>query len=461
MRGFRPEENGMKKPSRPIVAAALAALGLASAAAALEGPAQPRGTVSRLATRVLAAPKATAASYSVEVPYVQSYTPPDGGQSGTLVLNAVHPFNVTLIATDQHHNNAQGAGVALPQTDTFGYFSLPTITNNPSNPEVFIKILAAPGGGYWVFYGHLTDLIYDLTVTDVATNLSHTYHKDAGNSPGGFDTSTFAGAVTTPAPRATRVISPNATLRTSVDISNNTSTTANAIVQYCYATTSGGFQGCTDQRSIALPAYSNFHQDDIVGYLGSVGDLTPAIVADSFGTLLVTFQNLPSQQGWEGTVSANVYNRVSEVDPLRGTVGCGEQISYFFESATSSLVGTARDTVPAPSAEAGSISSTLGVHNTDANGTGASVNAVVTLYDPATGQPVGNQVTLSNIAPGELRLQDDLFAAAGVPGNVTTAIVFVDVSNPASTTIEGFILDQDTDSLDTRYHEMKCAAGCF
>jgi hypothetical protein len=460
MRGFCPEENGMKKPSSLIVVVALSVFGLAAVAAA-EGPAPSRGKVTRLATRVVAAPKAAAASYSVEVPYVQSYTPADGGQSGTLVLNAAHPFNVTLLATDQHHNNAQGAGVALPQTDTFGYFSLPTITNNPSNPEVFIKILLAPGGGYWVFYGHLTDLIYDLTVTDVATGLSHTYHKDAGNSPGGFDTSTFAGAVTTPAQRAARVISPDASLRTSVDISNNTATTANAIVQYCYATTTGGFQGCTPQRSIALPAYSNFHQDDFVAYLGSVGDVTQAVVSDSFGTLLVTFQNLPSQQGWEGTVSANVYNRVSEVDPLRGTVGCGEQISYFFESATSSLVGTARDTVPAPSAEAGSIASTLGVHNTDANGTGASVNAVVTLYDPATGQPVGNQVTLSNIAPGELRLQDDLFSAAGVPGNVTTAIVFVDVQNPSNATIEGFILDQDTDSLDTRFHEMKCAAGCF
>jgi len=451
----------MKKPSRLIVVVALSVFGLAAAAAA-EGPSQSRAKVSRLASRVVAAPKATAASYSVEVPYVQSYAPPDGGQSGTLVLNAAHPFDVTLIATNQHNNNVQGAGVALPQTDTFGYFSLPTITNNPSNPEVFVKVLAAPGGGYWVFYGHLTDLIYDLTVTEVATGLSHTYHKDAGNSPGGFDTSTFVGAVTTPAPRATRVISPNASLRTSVDISNNTGVTANAIVQYCYATTAGGFQGCSPQRSIPLPAYSNFHQDDFVGYLGTAGDVTQAVVADSFGTLLVTFQNLPSQQGWEGTVSANVYNRVSEVDPLRGTVGCGEQISYFFESATTSLVGTARDTVPAPSAQAGSISSTLGVHNTDANGTGASVNAVVTLYDPATGQPVGNQVTLSNIAPGELRLQDDLFSAAGVlSGTVTTAIVFVDVQSPASTTIEGFILDQDTDSLDTRFHEMKCAAGCF
>ena len=453
------------KLSRQVIVATVAALGLATVATA-ETSRQPRGPISRLASRgaaeakAAADTKAAAASYSVEVPYVQSYTPPGGGQSGTLVLNSAHPFNVTLVATDQHHGNATGNGVALPQTDILGYFSLPTITNNPSNPEVFVKILAAPGGGYWVFYGHLTDLIYDLTVTEVATQLSHTYHKDAGNSPGGFDTSTFVGAVTTPAPRATRVISPDASLRTSVDISNNTGSTANALAQYCYAT-AGAFQGCTPPRSIPLPAYSNFHQDDVVAYLGSLGDLPSAAVDDSVGTLLVTFQNLPSQQGWEGTVAANVYNRVSEVDPLRGTVGCGEQVSYFFESATTSLVGTARDTVPAPSAEAGSISSTLGVHNTDANGTGASVNATVTLYDPATGTTMGSQVPISNIAPGELRLVDDLFSQAGVPSNVTTAIVFVDVQAPGSTTIEGFILDQDTDSLDTRFHEMKCAAGCF
>ncbi len=85
----------------------------------------------------------------------------------------------------------------------------------------------------------------------------------------------------------------------------------------------------------------------------------------------------------------------------------------------------------------------------------------MTLYDPGTGSPVGSQVTLTNIAPGELRLVDDLFGQAGVPGNIATAIVFVDVQTPGSTTIEGFILDQDTDSLDTRFHEMKCAAGCF
>ncbi|HTR03385.1 MAG TPA: hypothetical protein VMN82_09350 [Thermoanaerobaculia bacterium] len=458
------------KLSRQALLVAAVAAGMTSIAAAADSHSEARGSVSRLTPRLAAQPKAGASSYSVEVPYVQSYQPADSGQSGTLVLNSSHPFDITLVATDQHHNNITGAGVALPQTDTFGYFSLPSLTQNPSNPEVFVKILdaTAAGGGYWVFYGHLTDLIYDLTVKDVTTGQTQTYHKDAGNEPGGFDTTTFPAASTSSAPssarKAARVISPDAFLRTSVDISNNTGSVANAVMQYCYST-GGAFQGCTPQRPVALPAFSNFHQDDLVGYLGSLGDLPPAAVQDSIGTLLVTFNNLPSGVGWEGTVAANVYNRVSEVDPLRGTVGCGEQVSYFFESATVSLVGTARWTVPAPSAQAGSIASTLGVRNTDASGSPApaTVDAVVTLYDPTSGLPVGNQIPLTAIAPGELRLVDDLFSAAGVPTNVTTAIVFVDVTNPTQTspTIEGFIIDQDTDSLDTRFHEMKCAGGCF
>jgi hypothetical protein len=49
-----------------------------------------------------------------------------------------------------------------------------------------------------------------------------------------------------------------------------------------------------------------------------------------------------------------------------------------------------------------------------------------------------------------------------VPTNVSSVIVFADTRNatPNAPTIEGFILTQDTDNGDTRYHEMKCAAGC-
>ena len=129
----------------------------------------------------------------------------------TLQLNnrGNHPFSVKLTAADQRTGRT-GPGQAIPQNDLFGFFSLPALTSSPENPEVFVKILdgTAINGEYWVFYGHLTDLIYDLTVTEIATGIVKTYHKDAGNSPGGFDTSGFHPA--TPSPAATATPTPPA-----------------------------------------------------------------------------------------------------------------------------------------------------------------------------------------------------------------------------------------------------------
>jgi PKD repeat protein len=124
----------------------------------------------------------------------------------TLQLNnrGNHRFSVKLTATDQRTGRT-GPGQAIPQSDLFGFFSLPALTSNPGNPEVFVKILdgTSINGEFWVFYGHLTDLVYDLTVTEVATGIAKTYHKDAGNSPGGFDTSGFHAATPTPVATAT------------------------------------------------------------------------------------------------------------------------------------------------------------------------------------------------------------------------------------------------------------------
>jgi PKD repeat protein len=104
-----------------------------------------------------------------------------------------HPFKVTLTARDTQRTGNTGVGQALPQNQKFGYFSLPALTGDPSNPEVFVKVLdgTVVNGQYWVFYGHLTDLEYTLSVTEVATGRTKSYHKDPGPSPGGFDTSGF------------------------------------------------------------------------------------------------------------------------------------------------------------------------------------------------------------------------------------------------------------------------------
>jgi PKD repeat protein len=114
----------------------------------------------------------------------------------TLRLNATgqHAFLATLAARDPRTNQV-GAGFALPQTDVFGYFSIPSLTGNPDNPEVFVKLIDGTfvNGRFWVFYGGLTDLEYTLSVQDELTGQVQSYVKPAGSADGGFDTSAFPG----------------------------------------------------------------------------------------------------------------------------------------------------------------------------------------------------------------------------------------------------------------------------
>ena len=112
--------------------------------------------------------------------------------SGSLLLNAVHPFTVSLSAIDPH-TGATAPGVATQVNDLWGYFSIPAITGNPNNPEVFVKLLdgTAINGEYWFFYGGLTNLEYTVTVTDATTGASKTYTKPAGSECGGSDTAAF------------------------------------------------------------------------------------------------------------------------------------------------------------------------------------------------------------------------------------------------------------------------------
>ena len=61
-------------------------------------------------------------------------------------------------------------------TDRFGWFSFPTLTNDPGNPEVTVKVLEAPTfGHYWLFWSAMTSLHYTMTVRDVSTGQVEVY----------------------------------------------------------------------------------------------------------------------------------------------------------------------------------------------------------------------------------------------------------------------------------------------
>lgn len=251
--------------------------------------------------------------------------------------------------------------------------------------------------------------------------------------------------------------------RTAIDITNNTDATGVvAQVQYCY-TLNSAFVGCTSTVDLNLLSFDNFHTDDMVQYLGSIpGLLAPGAEDLSFGTLLVTFQNLPSKFGWEGTVTARTYSPYDQSNPNLGTVAIAYPGSLFFESANSTLVATIRDTRSAPTA-AGALRTNLGVTNTGLN-SAAPVSVQLSFYDvtegsPTNGQRVGGFVNLSALEAGEVRQVNNIWSTAGIPASVQSVIAFADVTSPTTgfPTIEGYANILDGGTQDGAFFEMKCA----
>ena len=298
--------------------------------------------------------------------------------------------------------------------------------------------------------------------------------RGAGVRPA--STSTSAVSYSVEVPVVTRVVG-TALFRTALDISNNTAsgtTAAPVVARFQYSYNRPNPDGTvsffrTPIQSLNLLAFDNFHTDDFVQYLGTLpGVLQPGADQSSFGTLLVTFENLPSSQGWEGTVFARTYS----ANPTGGgTVAIAYPASLFFESANATLVATIRDTQTAPDAlrQAGSLRTNIGIRNTDVRGTGQTVSVNLEFYDvtpgnATNGQRVGSVLTLSNLQPGEVRQFNNIRAAAAIPDNVFGMLVFADIvgASASSPTIEGYVNILDGGTQDGAFFEMKCADsdGC-
>jgi hypothetical protein len=254
--------------------------------------------------------------------------------------------------------------------------------------------------------------------------------------------------------------------RTAVDITNNTATDGvTASYQYCY-TLNGVYKGCTASQSILLHNFDSFHTDDVIQYLGMTPGVLPGdAVTSSFGTFIVSFDGLPSNHGWEGTVTGRTYSPIDQANPLNGTVAIAYPGSLFFESATGSLVAIVRDTRPNPT-EAGALRTNLGVTNTALFNTtpGATVDFQVVFYDTVTGALVGNALIPPHpLEAGEVYQFNDVFSAAHIPNTVESCIVFVDITSPQGTnpdTIEAYVDILDGGTQDGAYFEFKCSAGC-
>ncbi len=84
------------------------------------------------------------------------------------------------------------SGFQVPYSDNTGFFWF----FDQSNIELVVKILdGGPiNGNFWFFHGGLSDVEYDITVTDLETGAERTYHNPPGEICGQGDTSAFPGA---------------------------------------------------------------------------------------------------------------------------------------------------------------------------------------------------------------------------------------------------------------------------
>jgi len=102
----------------------------------------------------------------------------------TICLAGRFSFKVTAHG---HDGGAPITAVARTQSELHGFFSFPSLTGNPDNPEVFVKLIdgRAVNGRWWVFWGGLTDLDYEISVRDSFTRKEKSFRGH------GADTETF------------------------------------------------------------------------------------------------------------------------------------------------------------------------------------------------------------------------------------------------------------------------------
>jgi ELWxxDGT repeat protein len=101
-------------------------------------------------------------------------------------------FGVKVRWRDHHNGSREGVGTAVPESSESGFFWF----FDAGNLELVVKVLdgGASNGHSWFFYGALSDVEYDVTVTDYDSGAQKTYHNPPGTLCGQADTSAFPAA---------------------------------------------------------------------------------------------------------------------------------------------------------------------------------------------------------------------------------------------------------------------------
>jgi hypothetical protein len=223
-----------------------------------------------------------------------------------------------------------------------------------------------------------------------------------------------------------RVRGVSTTFFTSLDVTNNTSSSTDVAFTWIPADGSAARSGMLT----TLGGFDNLHLDDFIGSLADAGLI--ASPNNTFGTLLLTFTNPAFTNGTEATAVARVYSFVS------GTSGATYGLSYRARALQTSGAHSLSSIVRGGNG----MVANLGIENVGIDDAGNPANDPVTVqltfFDPATGAQSG-ATQLFTLTPGQVMQLNDVAKSS--------LIAFVDeVAGTAQ--IRGYVVMKDAATND-------------
>lgn len=252
-------------------------------------------------------------------------------------------------------------------------------------------------------------------------------------------------------PIVTHAIGATATFYTSMDVTNNTAQPTGVNFEYVSSDLTVDVSGTL---VAALGTRGNFHTDDVLGTLASQGAITSAQAANGFGTLLLTFMSPSFTTGNEASVTVRVYNYLTAGQ--KPSVGLAYRGVVLRKNGSHSL-STVINNTTGLTGTVPSVVTNLGLENVGINdaglGDGTPITLQLTFYDPATGNAVGPQPTVT-LGPGQVTQLNDLWSRYALPGSATSLLV-VATETAGTAQIRGYVSIKDTATNDGSFFFMQ------
>jgi hypothetical protein len=231
------------------------------------------------------------------------------------------------------------------------------------------------------------------------------------------------------------------TFFTSLDITNNTAQPTDVDFFYTPAdgsATRGGSFG-------TLLGFDSMHTEDVLLSLASAGIMPPGQADNTFGTMLLTFDNPAFRTGNEATAVARVWSFASgSAGPTNGTAYRAQPLHT---GGAHVLAGLVRND--------DGLLTNVGIENVGIDDAGEPVEAPLTVrltfFDPRTGAPAGTQPTFV-LAPGQMTQISNIFDVGGanayqLPAGAPSLIVFAEAVAGTSQ-IVGYVVWKDRETND-------------